>query len=340
MGMRLIGLFEDVPVRALTLLVAFLAVLLSVPFWVSPYLLSVLVMACITAYLGQVWNILMGFAGQLSLGHSLYVGLGAYVSAVLFVRFGITPWIGALAGMMVAAAFGAAVGFLAFRFGIGGVYFALLTIAFAEFTRVGFDHITMVGGSAGLFLPVADGNVNDLSHLRGSTTLFYYLALALAVFAFLCCRALLGSRIGYYWMAIREDQDAAKSLGINVFRLKILAIMVSAALTALGGMFIAFYSNILFPEQIFSESRSIEIVLAPLVGGLGTLFGPVLGAFVLTGLAEGLRGATQAAGVELPGTTQMFYGVALLLVVKFLPGGIWPVLYRRLGIAERPPAKV
>jgi branched-chain amino acid transport system permease protein len=273
----------------------------------------------------------MGFAGQLSLGHALYVGLGAYAAAALFVNWGVPPLLGLLAAILVAVAFAAAIGFLAFRFGIGGVYFALLTIAFAEFTRIGFDHFGWVGASAGLFLPVSQ-RASDLLALRGTPTMFYYVILALAAGALALSRWLLKSRVGYYWMAIREDQEAAQALGIDAFRYKMVAVLVSAAMTAVAGVFFAFYYNSLFPEQVFNIGRSIEIILGPIIGGLGTLVGPIVGAFVLQLLAEALREAVAALGLEVPGLTQVFYGLCLLVVVMFLPNGIWPPLARRLRL--------
>jgi branched-chain amino acid transport system permease protein len=306
--------------------------LLAAPFVLSGYVLSVLIVALYFAYAGQAWNIMMGFAGQLSLGHALYVGLGAYTAAALFVSLGVPPLLGLVAAVLVAMAFAAAIGFLAFRFSIGGVYFALLTIAFAEFTRIGFDHFGWVGASAGLFLPVSQRSESDLLALRGTPTMFYFVILALAVGALALSRFLLKSRVGYYWMAIREDQEAAQALGIDTFRYKMAAVLVSAAMTAVAGVFFAFYYNSLFPEQIFNIGRSIEIILGPIVGGLGTLVGPILGAFVLQFLAEALRETLAALGLEVPGLTQLFYGLCLLVVVMFLPNGIWPPLARRFRL--------
>jgi branched-chain amino acid transport system permease protein len=277
---------------------------------------------------------MMGFAGQLSLGHAIYVGLGAYVAAVLFTRYGVGPWLGLLAAMPVAAACGAIIGFLAFRFGVTGVYFAILTIAFAEFARIGFDHLDFVNASAGLFLPVAQYAHDDLWRLRGSPTMFYYVILAATLAAFVLCRLLITSRIGYFWLAIREDEEAARAAGIDTFRYKMYAVTISAAVTAFAGVFYAFFYNNLFPEQVFNISQSIQIILGPIIGGVGTLFGPILGAFVLTGLAESLNTALTAMGLDLPGADQVFYGVCLLVVVVALPEGIWPWLARRLGIKE------
>jgi branched-chain amino acid transport system permease protein len=330
-----VSLFGDVSSRAIMLLGGLLAILLLAPWLVNDYLLTVLIVVLYFAFTGQAWNIMMGFAGQLSLGHAIYAGLGGYIAAVLFVRFGIAPWLGFLVVMPVAAACGATIGFLAFRFRVAGVYFAILTIAFAEFARIGFDHLDFVNASAGLFLPVAQYAHNDLWHLRGNPTMFYYVILAATAFVFGLCRVLLKSRIGYCWLAIREDEQAARAVGIDSFRYKMGAVMISAVITSFAGVFYAFFYNNLFPEQVFNISRSIEMILGPIIGGIGTLFGPILGAFLLTGLAEALNTTLAGLGFDLPGAKQIFYGVCLLLVVVALPDGVWPWLARLIGVEER-----
>ncbi len=322
------------PRRALVLLGILLAVLLLLPAFADNYVLSVATLILYFAFTGQAWNVMMGFAGQLSLGHSLYVGVGAYVAAALFVNLGIGPWAGLWVAILVCMALGAAIGFLAFRFGISGVYFALLTIAFAEFTRIGFDHLQWTGGSGGLFLKVAQRDKMDLLNFRGPPAMYYYAILALAAGALALCSWLLKSRVGYYWQAIRENEEAAQALGINTFRYKMISVLISSAMTAVSGVFFAFYYNNLFPEQIFHISRSIEIILGPIIGGIGTLFGPILGAFVLTVLADGITEMLAWAGIEVPGIKQVFYGVVLLVVVMFLPHGIWPALARKLGVSR------
>jgi branched-chain amino acid transport system permease protein len=320
--------------RARLLLGVLLAVLLLLPAFASNYALSVATLILYFAFTGQAWNVMMGFAGQLSLGHSLYVGVGAYVAAAMFVNLGIAPWMGLWVAILVCMALGAAIGFLAFRFGISGVYFALLTIAFAEFTRIGFDHIQWTGGSGGLFLKVAQREQMDLLNFRGPPAMYYYAILFLTVGALAVCAWLLRSRAGYYWQAIRENEEAAQALGINTFRYKMIAVLISSAMTAVSGVFFAFYYNNLFPEQIFHISRSIEIILGPIIGGIGTLFGPILGAFVLTVLADGITEGLAYFGVEVPGVKQVFYGFVLLGVVMFLPNGIWPSLAKKLGVTK------
>jgi branched-chain amino acid transport system permease protein len=321
--------------RGAVLLALLFAALLAAPWIVNDYLLTVLIIILYFAYTGQAWNIMMGFAGQLSLGHAIYLGLGGYVAAMAFTMYGIGPWLGLLAAIPVAAACGAVIGFLAFRFRVAGVYFAILTIAFAEFARIGFDNWNFVNASSGLFLPVKQYAHNDLWRLRGDPTMFYYVILCATAVVFVLCHFLLRSRVGYFWLAIREDELAARATGIDTFRYKMIAVMVSAAMTSFAGVFYAFFYNNLFPEQVFSIVRSVEIILGPIIGGVGTLFGPILGAFLLTSLAEALSSAMTALGVDLPGAKQVFYGICLLIVIVALPDGVWPPLARMLGV-KRP----
>ncbi len=315
--------------RVLGGLAVLLVLLLVAPALLGGYGLSVLILILYFAYVGQAWNIMMGFAGQLSLGHALYAGLGGYIAAGLYFHYGIGPWAGLFAGVAAAVAAAAVVGYLGFRFSLAGVYFALLTIAFAEFTRIGFDNWPWSGGSGGLFLRVERG-VTDLPNLRGGPVMFYYVILALTVGAFVLCRFLLESRLGRYWLAIREDAEAAQAVGVPVLKCKMLAVTISAALTALAGVWNAFYYNNLFPETAFAMGRSIEMTLAPIIGGLGTLFGPFVGAVVLTGLGEIFTSVGEH--LDIPGIKQIFYGFALLVIVMYRPAGLWPWLAAKLRI--------
>ena len=318
--------------RASAALAALAALLIVLPAFVGNYALSVLTLILYLAYTGQAWNVMMGFAGQLSLGHSLYVGVGAYAAGGLFFHYGVGPWAGVILAIAFCVMLGLIIGFLAFRFGISGVYFALLTIAFAEFTRIGFDHLDWLGGPGGMFLRVAQRDTWDVLNFRGPPLMYYYAILFLCGAALALCHFLLKSKAGYYWQAIRENEEAAQALGINTFRWKMLAVAISSAMTAVSGVFFAFYYNNLFPHEIFNISRSIEIILGPIIGGIGTLFGPILGAAVLTLLSDGITEGLAALGWEIPGIKQVFYGVVLLAVVMFLPNGIWPFIARRLKL--------
>ncbi len=318
--------------RGIFLLTALSALLLLLPLAANSYLLSLATLFLFFAYTGQAWNLMMGFAGQLSLGHALYLGVGAYGAAALYSHFGIGPWAGMWLAVAVAAALGAAISALAARCGIAGVYFTLLTIAFAEFARIGFDHFAWIGGSGGLFLNVAERDGLDIANLRGTPIMFYYVILTLAGAALALNAWLLRSRAGYYWRAIRDDEEAAAALGIHTFLWKIFATVTSAAMTAIAGVFHAFYYNNLFPEQIFNISRSIEIILGPIIGGIGTLFGPIVGAAILTLLADGITEALVALGWDMPGVKQLIYGILLFCVIVLLPHGVWPELARKLGV--------
>jgi branched-chain amino acid transport system permease protein len=330
-------LWRSVPTHGWIIIALALAVLLALPLVADRYVLSVLTLIFYFAYVGQAWNLMMGYAGQLSLGHALYVGVGGYVAALLWLKLGIGPWLGVFAAVGVAAAFGAVIGWLGFRFGIAGVYFALLTIAFAEFTRIGFDHLEVTGGAAGLFLPFEEKRVGEWWNLRGGQFLFYYLALGLATGAVVLVALMARSRLGYRWRAVREDETAARALGIDAFAVKMAAVVISSAMTAVGGVFYAFYYNNLFPSQVFEMSRSIELILAPIVGGLGTVFGPVIGAFVLTPLGEVLIAATARLGINAPGVKAVFYGVILIVIISVMPTGVWPRLAGVLGLKGRSP---
>jgi branched-chain amino acid transport system permease protein len=329
------ALWADAPFKGRVLAVLLFAAFAAAPLLADRYALSVLILVMYFAYLGQAWNLLMGFAGQLSLGHALYLGLGAYVAAGLWVRFGVPPWIGVFAALPVAACAGAFIGWLGWRFSIEGVYFALLTIAFAEFTRIGFDHLDFTGASAGLFLPITGEGARSSWNLGGGPLLFYYLALALATGATALAAFLLRSPVGYRWVAVREDAEAARALGVNVFRARMTAMLVSAAMTAVAGVFYAFYYRNLFPSQVFDISRSIELILAPIVGGLGTIFGPIVGAMILTPLGEALIALTERLGISAPGAKAVFYGLALMIIISLRPNGVWPWLADALKIRER-----
>ncbi|CEJ10331.1 leucine/isoleucine/valine transporter permease subunit [bacterium YEK0313] len=325
---------DETPRRALALLAGFAALLTVAPLVLDRYLLSVFFLIFWFATVGQAWNIMMGFCGQLSLGHALYVGLGGYVGAILWVKFGISPAIAVVPAMAVAVVFGMAIGWLGFRFGIEGVYFALLTIAFAEVARIGFDNWSVVGAAAGFFIPVSAGGGSAIN-LRGGPLLFYYVGLGMMVLAFLICALLRRSKLGLSWLAVREDSEAARALGINVFRAKMAAVVISAAMTAVAGVVYAFYQNNLFPSQSFDIARSIEMILAPIIGGLGTLFGPILGAFILTPLGQTLIALVEKiAGRAVPGVNLVFYGAALMVIMWFAPNGVWPWAKKTLRIPE------
>lgn len=339
-------LFGDLTPRGLVALALFVALLLVLPLFASGYLLSVAIICLYMAYLGQSWNLMLGYAGLLSLGHALFVGIGAYASAYLFTAYGVPPLIGVFVAIVLAVAMGALIGALGFRFSVGGVYFALLTIAFAEFVRILLDHAKFLGGTEGFFLPVTQESRRgvDLINLRGWPAMYYYVMLVLALGAFALSRWILTSRMGYYWRAIRDNPEAAAALGINIFRYRMLAVMISTGLAGIAGVFYAFYYNNMFPEQLLGIERSIEVTLAPIVGGTGTLFGPIFGAFLLTPLGEVLSSLVEwlqesgvvAKNVKVDGVKLLFWGLAVALIVLWRPQGLWPWVCQRLRLVKSP----
>ena len=307
-------------------------VLLALPLVVTDFHLSVLGLIFLHAIVGIAWNLMMGFAGQLSLGHALYFGIGAYIVAVLSERFGVSPWLGMVPAFVVPALLGVAIGALGFRFSVRGVYFALLTIAFAEFARILFEHWDYVGKTSGYFFAALTPRNRPLVSLRGGAMFFYYALLVTMIAAWLLSTLLVNSRVGYFWRAIREDEDAARALGVQALRMKLLAVAVSGGITGVAGGWFALVNGSLFPDSVLGMRVSIDFIVAPIVGGLGTLFGPILGAFIIVPLNELSRDLSQSSGIN--GLNLLIYGVLLMVIVVFAPQGCWPWIAKRLGLAQ------
>jgi branched-chain amino acid transport system permease protein len=295
----------------------------------SDFWLGFLVTTLLYAYLGAAWNILGGYGGQFSFGHALFFGTGAYASSILAARWGINPWLGLVAAAAAGGLVAAFVGALSFRFGLRGSYFALVTLAFAELFRILANSLDVTGAGVGLYLPLRPGLAN---FQFASKTGYYYVALALAAAAILVAWRLENSRLGARLVAIRENEDAARALGVDAFATKLAAIVLSGALTAAGGTFYAQYYLYIDPGIAYGSSISVEILLVPIVGGLGTIAGPLFGAAALQLLAELARRATGDA----PGLNLVLYGVLLILMVRFLPDGLVGLLRR---LVRRRPAR-
>jgi branched-chain amino acid transport system permease protein len=315
--------------QGLLAVVLFTAVLAMGPLLLDGYLLSLLALAFAFAYFGAAWNLMMGFAGMLSLGHGLYIGIGGYTVAVGLVSFGISPWFGLPLAGILCAALGAAIAWLGFRFAVRGVYFALLTLAAAELARILFEHWPLVGGTGGFFLPALPPENVPLLSFRGGPEFFYLAFLVLLAAALLLCTAVRHSRTGYRLLAIREDEDAARAAGVPVLAMRVLAAALSGGMTGVGGGLFALMNGSLFPNTMMGVAISIEVMIAPIVGGLGTVFGPVIGALFVVPVHELSDHLAQEAGVF--GLNTLIYGLLVLAVVLFLPAGIGPSLLRRLG---------
>jgi branched-chain amino acid transport system permease protein len=297
--------------------------LLVLPAVLSSYAVTVFIFIFFYGYLGQAWNVLGGYAGQLSAGHAAFVGVGGYATTLLSMHWGLSPWIGMLVGGVLAAALGAVIGGLGFRFGLRGFYFVLLTVAFAEVCRIITLNTEAMGGALGLYITFT-GNPWQLQFQDNRA--YYYVALGLMLLATGVVALVERSRLGAYLVAIREDEDAAEALGVDTFRYKLCAIVLSAFLTGLGG---AFYANYLFslqPNAVFGIPLSVDIIIRPVIGGAGTLLGPLLGSLILSPLAEIARIYFSRPGWT--GLHLVVYGVLLIGTVLFVPQGAYPHLRR------------
>lgn len=301
--------------KTLIATLAVLALLVLLPFFVSQYYLDMLILILYTAYLAQSWNIMGGYAGQFSFGHAAFFGLGAYTTALLYVHWHVSPWLGMLAGGLLAALVGLFIGYLCFRYGLKGPYFVLATLAFAEILRLIVVNWKAVNGPMGILLPLQAGFANFQFEDK---KMYYFVILALLVMVTLAVKRLSVSKLGFYFVAIRENEDAAQSLGVNVPRYKLVSVAVSSFFTALGGTFYAQYFSYIDPTLTFGSDVSVSILAPVIIGGVGTVFGPLIGSVVLFPLGEITR--TYFAGYS--GLHLMIYGFILILVIMFLPHGL------------------
>jgi len=293
-----------------------------------PYPRDVMIRIFLYALLAQAWNLLGGYCGQISLGNAVFFGIGAYTSSTLALWWGLSPWLGMLGGAGLAVLVSLAIGFPCFR--LRGHYFAIATIAIGEIVQTIAINWDQIGGARGISLPIRPETFVTFQFHRAKWP-YYYIGLALLGTVVLVTALVERSRLGYYFRAIREDAEAAQSLGIPLTRYKLGAMALSAVFTALGGSFYAQYVLFIDPESVLPLSLSILICLVAVLGGVGTLWGPLLGAAVLIPLSEGTRiylGGTGKA-VDL-----MIYGGLIVLVAVFQPAGLMGLL-GRLGIGRR-----
>lgn len=287
------------------------------PSFLNSYLQHVSILILYFAFIGSAWNILGGFAGQMCFGQAAFFGIGTYVSSLLFVKAGMSPWIGMGIGGVCGAAVGAFVGYLTFRYQLKGVFFALATFAFAEMLRIVAMNLKITGEAMGVLIPL-QRNPSFFDFQFNNKIDYYYIILSMVIMILLACYKLDRSKLGYYLKAIREDEEAAGSLGINILKYKMFAIVISAFFTALGGTFYAQYMYYIDPGLAFGVDTTIEMIVRPMIGGLGTVFGPLVGSAILETLSEVMR--TYLG--DYKGLHIMMYGTILILVMIFIPNGI------------------
>jgi len=303
-------------IRDYALIVAVAAALALVPLVVtSSTVLNFLVFTLLIALAAQGWNILGGYGGQFSFGHAAFFGTGAYATAILQTRYGVNAWVGFAIGIALGALVGWIIGFLTFRTGLKGSYFALVTLAFAEVLRVLANSFALTGGGAGVLIKL---DVRPENFQFASRAIFYWIALALVIVAMLISRRVETTRFGAQLAAVRENEAAAQALGVDPFWVKMHAITLSAGITAAAGAFYAQYFLFLDSGIAYGAWISVEALLAPIIGGLGTVFGPLLGALVLHGLGE----LAKYLGGAATGINLAVYGALLILAVAFLPNGV------------------
>jgi len=321
----LLTLFSRITEPRFYMALAGLSLLLLVPaISGSPFVIHIFVTICVFGALSTAWNIVGGYAGQLSLGHTMFYGLGAYTTALLIQHFGLSPWIGMWGGALVSVLIAVVIGYPCFR--LRGPFFSLATIAFLEVIRLLFIHFHgFTGGSAGLIVPLKLGWTWMIFQEKFN---YLYIAFGLLLLTMAISYAIRHARLGYYLTAVREREDAASAAGVNNTRVKLSAVMISAALTSFVGAFHAMYLTFLEPATMFSLSTAVEVAMFALIGGLGTVSGPLLGALMVVPIAEAARGWLGASANGLHG---FVYGVVLVLITLTLPGGLVGTLGPRVA---------
>jgi len=281
----------------------------------SGVVLTFVMMALYATLMAQAWNMLGGYGGQFSFGHALFFGTGAYMQAIAQLNLGLNAWVALALAVVAAAGVGLFVGALTFRYGLKGSYFALVTLAFAEVFRILAVSVGFTGGGVGLMLPLQESFANlQFSSRKG----YIVLVLGFVVAALLVTAWLRHSRFGAQLQAVRDNEDAARAIGVDPFRVKLGAITLSGGFMGAAGAFYVQVFQYIDPSIGFGPHTSVEALVAAIVGGMGTLWGPVLGALVLHLLADFTRNLFG----QLPGLNLVIYGSVLVVIVMFLPRGL------------------
>jgi branched-chain amino acid transport system permease protein len=289
----------------------------------SPYYMGIIILTALYAFTGISWNIVAGFAGQLLIAHIIFLAAGAYTTIVLLNIFFVSPWAGILIGGLVAATLGLVVALITLRYGLKADYFALFTIALMVSLKTLFLKWDFVGGAIGMGLSLSNPSLIKMIFVNKEP--YLYIALALLILGVIVQYRIYRSKMGKYFVAIREDEAAAAALGVNTTLYKTLAVVISAAMAGIGGGFYVMYVTFVEPPQVFDLGLNVEIIMAaPIIGGLGSLAGPLLGAVIDKPLADLVRGILTTTR---SGSSLIVYGSFLILAILFMPRGLAGVLH-------------
>ncbi len=309
--------------RSLTvgqILSGFLVLILLIAFPLvirQPFPQHVMILIFMFGMMGVAWNIMGGYAGMFSFGQVAFFGVGAYTSTFLLLTYQVNPWIGLIIGGLIAALLAAAIGYPCSN--LRGHYFAIASIAFAEIVRTHFNNWKLVGAAEGLSLPMMEESFKNFM-FHSSKLPYYYIMLGFLVLSIVVCYFVASSKMGYYFRAIKESHDVARVLGVNVVEYRLIAIMISAFLTAMVGTFYAQYILYIDPESVMILPISVQIVLISMLGGAGSVMGPVIGAAILMPVSEITR---IMLGHKGTGIDMMIYGALITLISVYQPKGVW-----------------
>ncbi len=322
--------------RAYVALAVVAVVLAVLPFAMSERAESVAVRTLIFAIMAVGWNLMSGYGGMFSFGHAAFFGIGAYTDAYLLVEHGISPWLAMLVGAVLSAFTGVVIAYLCLRYRLAGAYFALATFAFAQMFLLVVQNFDFLRKTEGFNVPLLPQESWAMLQFDQGSVYYYWIPLAVLVLALAGTIAFVNSRAGQYAQAIRDDETAAASLAINVLRYRLVTVALSCALTSVAGAYYTQYYFFVGPEQAFGSSVSIQAIIPVVIGGIGTIWGPVVGALVVGPLSEAitsvLRDPPSALGF-LQGVTGLdvaVYAVLLIVIVLFMPKGIYGSLRERV----------
>lgn len=295
--------------------------ILLTPQILSSYRLNLIITILMAAYLAQCWNLMSGFTGQFSFGHAAFYGVGAYTSSILSVDYGVNPWLGMLLGMIMAGIVAVIIGYLSFHYNLRGDYFALATMAFCEILRVITKNTEFLHASTGVTITYS----RDWKQMQfGGKEGYLYVAFIMVAAITFGLYKLRKTKMGLYFVAIRENEDAAKALGINAFRYKMTALIASAMLTAAAGTFYAQYYLYIDPSICFGNSVSVSAITPCIIGGTGTIFGPIIGAVMIEPISE----LTNALLSQYVGLNMVVYGLILVFAILLMPNGVVGIYHK------------